>query len=114
MKLQAQIEYRRAVTYYEYWADKYSEILNATYLQTSHWGTKTVAKFFGYFKAYEDKPNMTARIKERRLWVVCVYDLHGKIPNDEQLHKKAMARLRKIERKLAEWYKRYNDAELWQ
>lgn len=94
---------RKAVTWYEYWAEKYNETLNITWLNTSRWGKKTLAQFFGYFRAYEDKPEITARIEAKRLWIHCYHDMFGARLTEEQYHKKAMARLQKIERKLVEW-----------
>ncbi len=112
MKGKVQIKHDRAATYYEYWADKYNETLVATFLQTSHWGHCDLAHFYDYFSSYEDEPQITARLKADRLRVVCVYDLHGeKYVSVEQLHKKAMARLRKIERKIIEWRAKYDDTK---
>ena len=110
----AQIAYNKAVTWYEDWAEKYNRALECTSLQTSHWGNKSLAQFFGWFEPYEDTPDVTARLTAKKLRVVSYLDLDRNAPRltHEELHKKAMTRLRKIEKKLAEWHAKVDDAKL--
>ena len=136
VKSKAQIAHDKATTWYERWAEEYNATLSATYLNTSRLGNKTLAQFYGYFKPYEDIPNVTGRLKADKLQVTCNYDRHGALTDeqlcgadkikclvsriddcyrarltDEHYNAKAIARLRKIERKLNEWRAKVDETE---
>ena len=106
----------KAAAWYEHWAEKYNRALESTFVQSNLLGNQSLAKFFGYFVPYEDVPDVTAQLAVKQLWVVSAWDVVLNRPRltNEYYNKKALARLRKIEKKLAEWRVKYDDAaDLW-
>lgn len=106
-----------AYRWYEWWAERYNKTLDCTFLQTSRWGQKSLAQFYGWFTPYEDAPNVTAKLESAKLWAVYAWDCRiGQLVTGAlraQLNKQAVARLRKIEKKLIEWQTKINNAELF-
>ena len=112
MRNKEQIAYDNAGRWYEEWAERYNQALNFTYPQNSDLQL-ALQDGYGYFRPYDEDimpitPNTVAKIEAAGIRVRHVYDIDRNNPlTAEQLHKKAMSRLRKIEKKLVEWGEKY-------
>ncbi len=99
--------YANCRDWFDMWGRKYESLLRDTFLQSSHWGVQTLAQFYGGFDFYDDsisplKPHvLQAHEATPFVWFEYVYDINCRKPiSDEQLHNRAVERLRKVEAKL--------------